>query len=103
MSGRYFHNIKSTLSVPPAKLTGAATGHVNGTLYKDDSFGVHLRAKAGYNVGMFGKSNFNTYDGFDRWFQAAVCGFGGNYEGRYSELSRVSRQCDVNFTAEKLL
>ena len=69
MSGRYFHNIKSTLTVPPAKLTSAASGHVNGTLYKDDSFGVHLRAKAGYNVGMFGKSNFNTYDGFDRWFQ----------------------------------
>ena len=33
---------------------------------------------------MFGKSNFNTYDGFDRWFQAAVCGFGGNYEDNES-------------------
>ena len=34
MSGRYFHNIKSTLSVPPEKLTSAASGHINGTLYK---------------------------------------------------------------------
>ena len=33
---------------------------------------------------MFGKANFNTYDGFDRWFQAAVCGFGGNYEDNES-------------------
>mmetsp|Transcript_17366 Transcript_17366/g.51358 ORF Transcript_17366/g.51358 Transcript_17366/m.51358 type:complete len:434 (+) Transcript_17366:107-1408(+) len=33
---------------------------------------------------MFGKSNFNTYMGFDRWFQAAVCGYGGNYEDNES-------------------
>lgn len=89
VSGRYFHNIKSTLNVPPAKLQGAATGHVNGTLYKDDAFGVHLRAKKGYNVGMFGKSNFNTFDGFDRWFQAAVCGFGGNYQDNESPTFRT--------------
>ena len=52
------------LQVPPAKLQGAATGHINGMLYKNDSFGVHLRAAKGYSVGMFGKSNFNTYATF---------------------------------------
>lgn len=33
---------------------------------------------------MFGKSNFNTYEGFDRWFQAAICGYGGEYEDNES-------------------
>lgn len=84
VSGRYFHNIKSMLEVPPAKLQGAATGHIDGTLYRNDSFGVHLRAAKGYNVGMFGKSNFNTCDGFDRWFQAARCGYGGGYQDNES-------------------
>ena len=84
VSGRYFHNIKSDLAVPPPKLQPAASGHINATLYADDSFGVHLRAKKGYNVGIFGKANFNTYDGFDRWFQAAVCGYGGGYEDNES-------------------
>jgi hypothetical protein len=51
VSGRYFHNIKSLLEVPPAKLQPAATGHVDGTLYRNDSFGVHLRAAKGYQVG----------------------------------------------------
>ena len=74
VSGRYFHNIKSQLEVPPALLQPAASGHIDGTLYRNDSFGVHLRRAAGYNVGMFGKSNFNTCDGFDRWFQVMACG-----------------------------
>jgi len=80
VSGRYFHNIKSQLEVPPAQLQGAATGHVDGTLYRNESFGVHLRAKKGYQVGIFGKANFNTCDGFDRWFQGVVCGYGGSYQ-----------------------
>jgi hypothetical protein len=74
VSGRYFHNIKSQLEVPPALLQPAASGHIDGTLYRNDSFGVHLRRAAGYNVGMFGKSNFNTCDGFDRWFQVMDSG-----------------------------
>ena len=44
---------------------------IDGSLYNNDSFGVHLREKKGYNVGIFGKSNFNTCEGFDRWFQGA--------------------------------
>ena len=84
VSGRYFHNIKSDLNVPPAKLQGAATGHINGSLYDNDSFGVHLRAKKGYNVGMFGKSNFNTLQGFDRWFQGVNCGYGGRAQDNES-------------------
>ena len=51
----------------------------SGTLYLNDSVGVHLREKAGYNVGMFGKANFNTCQGFDRWFQGAFLGYGGNW------------------------
>ena len=80
----YFHNIKSSLIVPPAKLQPAARGHVDATLYANDTFGVHLRAKKGYNVGMFGKANFNTYEGFDRWYQGAYCGYGGSYEDNES-------------------
>ena len=80
MSGRYFHNIKSGLAVPPPDLLPAATGHIDGALYANASFGVHLRAKRGYSVGMFGKSNFNTYEGFDRWFQGAFLGNGGTWE-----------------------
>jgi len=33
---------------------------------------------------MFGKSNFNTYEGFDRWFQGVECGYGGRYEDNES-------------------
>jgi arylsulfatase A-like enzyme len=80
VSGRYFHNIKSPLPVPPIKLQGAATGHIDGSLYNNDSFGVHLREKKGYNVGIFGKSNFNTCEGFDRWFQGAFLGYGGGWQ-----------------------
>ena len=29
---------------------------------------------------MFGKSNFNTFQGFDRWFEAAIVGYGGQYQ-----------------------
>ena len=43
-----------------------------------------VRGRGADNVGMFGKANFNTYEGFDRWFQAAVCGYGGNYEDNES-------------------
>jgi N-acetylglucosamine-6-sulfatase len=89
VSGRYFHNIKSTLAVPPPHLEGAATAHVNSSLYDQDAFGVHLRAKKGYNVGLFGKSNFNTMQGFDRWFSAAVCGFGGSYQDNESPSFRT--------------
>ena len=27
-----------------------------------------------------GKANFNTYEGFDRWFQGAFLGYGGSWE-----------------------
>lgn len=37
-----FHNIKSNLAVPPQKLQAAASGHVNASLYENDSFGVSL-------------------------------------------------------------
>jgi len=80
VSGRYFHNIKSPLVVPPPILQPAASGHVDGSLYTNQSFGVYLRGLKGYNVGMFGKSNFNTYEGFDRWFQGAFLGYGGKWE-----------------------
>eukprot|EP01052_Picozoa_sp_SAG31_P051924 SAG31_NODE_12567_length_932_cov_0.985594_1_plen_167_part_01 len=53
ISGRYFHSIKSKLNVPPEKLQPAATGHVDGTIYKNDSVGVHLR-RAGYQTAIFG-------------------------------------------------
>ena len=33
---------------------------------------------------MFGKSNFNTMEGFDRWFQGVECGYGGNYQDNES-------------------
>lgn len=80
MSGRYFHNIKSNVAVPPAKVLGAATAHVNGSLYINQSFGVYLRERKGYQVGLFGKANFNTYQGFDRWFEAAFLGYGGTWQ-----------------------
>eukprot|EP00937_MAST-01D_sp_MAST-1D-sp2_P000049 g49.t1 len=80
VSGRYFHNIKSSLAVPPPTLQPAASGHIDSSLYANASFGVHLRARKGYQVGMFGKSNFNTYEGFDRWFQGAFLGNGGKWE-----------------------
>jgi len=81
VSGRYFHNIKSDLAVPPLKgvTIGAGTAHVNATLYVNDSFGVHLRQKKGYQVALFGKSNFNTFQGFDRWFEGAYVGNGGTW------------------------
>ena len=52
---RYFHNIKSSLNVPPAKLQPANSGAIDPLKYKNDSVGVHMRASAGYNMGMFGK------------------------------------------------
>eukprot|EP01047_Picozoa_sp_COSAG01_P024548 COSAG01_NODE_1520_length_10029_cov_26.551374_14_plen_461_part_00 len=77
VSGRYYHNIKSTLAVPvPNRIIYAGTEHVNGTLYKNQSFGVFLRRSKGYQVGLFGKGNFNTYDGFDRWFQGVSFSYG---------------------------
>ena len=94
VSGRYFHNIKSLLTVPPPKLQPAASGHINSTLYEGDTFGVHLRAKKGYNVGMFGKSNFNTMEGFDRWFQGVQCGYGGTYQDNESPTFQTKASAD---------
>eukprot|EP00040_Diaphanoeca_grandis_P014408 m.73070 g.73070 ORF g.73070 m.73070 type:complete len:581 (-) comp24519_c0_seq1:34-1776(-) len=90
VSGRYFHNIKSDLAVPPQKLQPAASGHVNASLYENDSFGVHLRAKKGYNVGMFGKSNFNTMEGFDRWFEGVYCGPGNAWQDNESPTFKTT-------------
>jgi N-acetylglucosamine-6-sulfatase len=84
ISGRYFHNIKSSVAVPPPKLLPAATAHVDPRHYTNDTFGVHLRAQRGYNVAIFGKSNFNTQEGFDRWFQGAFLGYGGSWEDNES-------------------
>ena len=80
VSGRYMHNIKSPLPVPPIKLQPAASGHIDGSIYQNDSFGAHLRREKGYNVAMFGKSNFNTAEGFSRWFQGAFLGYGGGWQ-----------------------
>lgn len=85
ISGRYFHNIKSKLNVPPEKLQPAASGHVDGTIYKNDSVGVHLR-RAGYQTAIFGKANFNTCEGFDRWFQGAFLGYGGSWQDNENPL-----------------
>ena len=77
VSGRYFHNIKSNVPVPVLdRILYAGSDHVNGSLYANESFGVFLRQEKGYQVGLFGKSNFNTYDGFDRWFQGASLSYG---------------------------
>jgi len=84
VSGRYFHNIKSNAAVPPPHLMPAASAHVNSSYYKNQSFGVYLRAQKGYNVAMFGKSNFNTMEGFDRWFQGAFLGYGGYWQDNES-------------------
>ena len=80
ISGRYFHNIKSDVAVPPPVVMPAATGHVNGSLYDNQSVAYLLRSRKGFQVGMFGKSNFNTYQGFDRWFQGAALGYGNTWE-----------------------
>ena len=66
--------------MPPISLQPAASGHVDGSLYNNDSFAVHLRREKGYNVGQFGKSNFNTCEGFNRWFQGAFLGYGGGWQ-----------------------
>jgi arylsulfatase A-like enzyme len=99
VSGRYFHNIKSTIAVPPPSLLPAATAHINGSLYKNDSFGVHLRGQRGYNVAIFGKSNFNTYEGFDRWFQGACLGYGCSYEDNESPTFHYHSPADEYATA----
>ena len=80
ISGRYFHNIKSDVAVPPPVVMPAATGHVNGSLYDNQSVAYLLRTRKGYQAGLFGKSNFNTYQGFDRWFQGAALGYGNTWE-----------------------
>ena len=84
ISGRYFHNVKSSLAVPPPTLQPAASGHIDGALYNNQSLGVVLRAARGYNTAIFGKANFNTYEGFDRWFQGASLGVGGKWEDNES-------------------
>eukprot|EP01043_Picozoa_sp_COSAG02_P019838 COSAG02_NODE_966_length_15587_cov_19.602376_12_plen_304_part_00 len=100
VSGRYFHNIKSSLPVPPPVISPAATGHVNATLYANDSVGVHLRA-VGYTVGVFGKTNFNTCQGFDRWFEgpagAGQC-TGGTLGAKGACGGRVFDNLSPNFT-----
>jgi arylsulfatase A-like enzyme len=79
VSGRYFHNIKSNIPVPVTdKILYAGSGHVNSSHYTNQTFGVHLRRR-GYQVGLFGKGNFNTYEGFDRWFQGATLSYGANH------------------------
>ena len=54
-----------------SRIIYAGTEHVDGSRYKNESFGVYLRREKGYQVALFGKGNFNTYEGFDRWFQGA--------------------------------
>jgi hypothetical protein len=55
VSGRYFHNIKSSLPVPQKKVHPAASAHVNGTLYHNASFANYLRQQRGYQTALFGK------------------------------------------------
>ena len=55
VSGRYFHNIKSSLPVPQERVHPAATAHVNGTLYHNASFANYLRQQRGYQTAIFGK------------------------------------------------
>ena len=88
VSGRYFHNIKSRAAVPPPKLMPAASGHINASLYEGTTFGVLLRKLKGYQTAIFGKANFNTYEGFDRWFQGAFLGYGGEWEDNESPSFR---------------
>ena len=79
VSGRYYHNIKSRLAVPVSdRIIYAGTAHVNASNYENQTFASLLRRQAGYQVGLFGKSNFNTYEGFDRWFQGASLSYHNN-------------------------
>ena len=91
VSSRYYHNVKSSLAVPtealdPTRIIYAGSTHVNGSLYKNESFGVYLRREKGYRVAIFGKANFNTYDGFDRWFQGASLRYALGLEGTQKVL-----------------
>ena len=81
VSSRYYHNIKSVqLPVPVNnRIIYAGTEHVDGSLYKNESFGVYLRREKGYQVALFGKGNFNTYEGFDRWFQGASLSYAATH------------------------
>ena len=79
VSGRYYHNIKSNVPVPVTnRILYAGSDHVNASTYVNRTFGVQLRQR-GYQVGLFGKANFNTYEGFDRWFQAATLSYAANH------------------------
>jgi arylsulfatase A-like enzyme len=86
VSGRNFHNIKSDLAVPPRSTVGAGTAHVNASLYTNESFGVYLREQKGYQIALFGKSNFNTFQGFDRWFCGVIVGYGANWQDDESPI-----------------
>ncbi|EGD81213.1 hypothetical protein PTSG_11248 [Salpingoeca rosetta] len=84
VSGRYFHNIKSATAVPPPKVLPTGAGHVNGSLYTNQTAGTYLRMLRGFQTALFGKGNFNTMEGFDRWFQGSHLGYGGTWQDNES-------------------
>jgi len=60
---------------------------------------VYLRELRGYNTAIFGKANFNVYQGFDRWFQGAFLGYGGNWEDNESPTFNYQAGPDEYATA----
>eukprot|EP01063_Lacrimia_lanifica_P011237 TRINITY_DN18059_c0_g1_i1.p1 TRINITY_DN18059_c0_g1~~TRINITY_DN18059_c0_g1_i1.p1 ORF type:complete len:570 (+),score=192.11 TRINITY_DN18059_c0_g1_i1:74-1783(+) len=88
-TGRYYHNLKSTLETPPEQLSDGAVEHLDlGGKVWPHVFPRILREEAGYVTGMFGKcmngncgvnlengystkpeSNLHLMGAFDRWFE----------------------------------
>lgn len=99
ISGRYFHNIKSSLAVPPTKVHAAANAHVNSSRYENATFGTFLRQQRGYQTGIFGKSDFKTMEGFDRWFEGAYLGYGGTWQDNESPDFKYKASADEYATS----
>jgi len=83
LSGRYFHNIKSS-DVEEWMM------HVNESLVNSDTFVKDLKEKAGYNTGMFGKymnvMPTSVPPGFDVW----MANGGGNYIAPEFQIMNVT-------------
>eukprot|EP00756_Hemistasia_phaeocysticola_P060152 Hpha_TRINITY_DN3779_c0_g1::TRINITY_DN3779_c0_g1_i1::g.23856::m.23856/K01137/GNS; N-acetylglucosamine-6-sulfatase len=88
-TGRYYHNLKSTLETPPAQLSDGAVEHLDlGGKVWPHIFPTMLREQAGYVTAQFGKcmngncgvnaeggfstnasANLHLMGAFDRWFE----------------------------------
>ena len=87
--------------MPPIKLQPAASGHIDGSLYNNDSFAVHLRREKGYNVAQAWQVKLQHVRGFQPLVPGRFLGYGGHWQD--NEAANFSYSAKPNEYATSLI